>query len=263
MTGMNNISIEESIITALDGADTSLLKYIPYILQDFWELGASAEEIIKIIKKYKRDYPDLNVLDLGSGKGAVSVKIAAELKCKCLGIDAMEDFVQFSGNKAKEFSVDDICVFEKNDIRTRIQTLGKYDVIILGAIGAVFGDHYTTLSLLKPHLNIDGIIIIDDAYVEDDAPKEHPGILKKCELLRQINNAGMELIKEITIDDIPGINDEYEIQFRNLEKRCMELIEKHTDDKELLQGYIEKEKEEYRLLQNEIIPTVLVMKQLE
>ena len=57
-------TLEESIIFAMDGTDTNIIKYLPCILQDFWEIGSSYEEIIKIIKKYKTNYSSLNVLDV-------------------------------------------------------------------------------------------------------------------------------------------------------------------------------------------------------
>ena len=125
---MKNVTIEESIIAAMEGNNTNLVKYLPYIFQDFWELGSSPDEIIKTIKKHKRNYSSLDVLDLASGKGAVSVKIASELKYKCFGIDAMEEFVMYANNKAKAFSVGSICTFEKNDIRQRIKTIGTFDI---------------------------------------------------------------------------------------------------------------------------------------
>jgi len=258
---MEKRTIEESIITALDGTNINLLKYIPYILQDFWEIGTPSEEIIKIIKKYKYNYSNLNVLDLGSGKGAVSIKIASELKCKCFGIDAMEDFVFFSNNKAKEFSVNNICTFEVNDIRIRINTLEKYDIIILGAIGPVLGNYYETLLQLRPHLNEDGLIIINDAYAEDNCNKDYPNIIRKNDLMNQINNAEMELIDKITNDEISGVNEEYENEFQNLYKRCMELIKKFPDNKKLFLEFIEKQKEEYEILSNEIISAILVIKE--
>jgi len=257
---MNNKTIEESIATAMEIPDITLIKYLPYIFQDYWEIGTPSEEIIKIIKKYKINYSTLNVLDLGSGKGAVSIKIAQELKCKCFGIDAIDDFVVYSKNKAEEYLVSNLCDFETNDIRTRIKTLEKYDIIILGAIGPVFGNYYETLLQLKPHLNDNGLIIIDDGYVEDDFNKDYPNILKKSELVRQINNGGMELIETIQINELPYIDENYENEFKDLQKRCLELARKFPKDKELFFKYIEEQKEEYRILSNEIIPAILVIK---
>ncbi|MCL2805063.1 MAG: class I SAM-dependent methyltransferase [Treponema sp.] len=256
---MENITLEESIIKAMDGDDLELVKYLPFILQDFWHIGTPPGEIIKVIKKYKTDYSKLNLLDLGSGKGAVSINIALELKCKCFGIDGIDEFVVFSNNKSKEYSVHDICTFETGDIRTKIKTLGKYDIIILGAIGAVFGNYYETLSQLKSNLEKDGLIIINDAYVEDDCSKNHTNVLIKSELIKQINNAGMKLIDIITDYDIQDMDTEYETQLNNIQKRCLELMEKHPENKELFEEYIEKQKREYEILSNEIIPAIFVI----
>lgn len=255
-------TVEESIIAAMDreGNDIDLIKYLPYILQDFWEMGTSSEEIIEIIKKHKNYYSNLTVLDLGSGKGTVSIKLASELKCNCFGIDAIDEFIAFSNNKAKELYVDNICKFEVNDIRERIKTLGKYDIIILGAIGSVLGDYYSTLLQLAPHLNNDGLIIVNDEYVEEDN-KDYPNLIQKNDILIQINKARMEVIDSITNDDSRKINEGHETQYKNLQKRCMELIEKYPEKRNIFLEYIEKQKMEYEILANEIISVILVIKQ--
>jgi cyclopropane fatty-acyl-phospholipid synthase-like methyltransferase len=257
---MDNKILEESIITAMELTDKALVKHLPYIFQDWWELGSISEEVIKIIKKYKTNYSSINVLDLGSGKGAVSIKIASELKCKCFGIDGIDDFVNFSNDKSKEYSVDNICTFETNDIRTRIKTLEKYDIILLMAIGPVLGNYYETLTKLSSHLNNDGLIIINDGYIENGCNKDYPNLLKENELLKQVNNAGMEIIEKITINEFSNIDKKYENENKNIQKRCKELIEKYPDDKEALLGYIERQKREYEILTNEIIPAIFVIK---
>jgi cyclopropane fatty-acyl-phospholipid synthase-like methyltransferase len=259
---MENLSLEKSIITAMDGKDTRLIVHLPYILQDFWEIGSSTEEIIKIIKKYKSNYSSLNVLDLGSGKGAVSIKISLELGCKCFGVEGIDDFVVFSNNKTKEYNVNNICEFETNDIRRRIETLGRYDIIILGGIGPVFGNYYETLSKLKIHLNKGGLIIIDDAYIENDCLKNYTNIYKKDDIMEQIKNAGMELIELIAINEIHGIKEEYENEFEKIQKRCMELVEKYPKDKVIFLEYIKNQKDEYQNLSNEIIPSMFVINEL-
>ena len=257
---MEKTTIEESIISAMDMTNTDVIKYLPYILQDFWELGSSSEEVIKIIKRHKPKLSNSDVLDLGSGKGATSIKIATEFGYSCFGIDAIEDFVKFSNNKAKEHSVDNLCIFETNDIRTRIKTLGKYDIILSMAIGRVFGDHYEALTTFCSHLKEGGLIIIDDAYVEDDCVEDYPNILRKSELLEQINRAGMDLIEIITASEMSGIDDGFERQFADIQKRCLELVEKYPEDKELLFEYIEEQKEEYNILSNEIVGAIFVIK---
>ena len=260
---MKTKSIEESIIVAMETDDTGIVKYLPYILQDFWEIGTSPELIIEIVKKHKHDYSNLSVLDLGSGKGAVSIKLAAELKCKCHGIDAIEDFIVFSNNKSKEYSVSNICSFERNDIRTRIKTLGKYDIIILGAIGPILGDYYDTLSQLASHINNNGIIIINDAYVEDGYNTDYPNIFQKSNLIKQIKKTGMEIIDSITDEKIPNQKDEHDKEFENLEKRCLELVEKYPKEKNIFLKFAETQKKLYEKLDNEITSVVFVVKNLK
>ncbi len=63
-------TIEESVVIAMDGSDIELFPFLPYILQDVWEIGADPEAIKKLIKKHCNNLAELKVLDLGCGKGA-------------------------------------------------------------------------------------------------------------------------------------------------------------------------------------------------
>ncbi len=139
-------SVEKSVVVALDGTDSNLFPYLPYILQDLWELGTSPEVVLKLVRKHTTNQSNLKVLDLGCGKGAVSIKLAKELNCQCHGIDAVKEFIDEAKNKAKEFNVEEYCSFERDDIRVRIRDLKGYDIIVLGAIGPVLGDYYSTLT---------------------------------------------------------------------------------------------------------------------
>ena len=80
-------SLEESVVTAMDGTDKKLFPFLPYIFQDIWEIGADPNVIISLIRKELDNFPNPKVLDLGCGKGAVSIKIAQQLNCMCLGLD--------------------------------------------------------------------------------------------------------------------------------------------------------------------------------
>ena len=44
-------TIEHSILKSLDGKDINLFPFLPYLLQDIWEIGASPEVILNLIKK--------------------------------------------------------------------------------------------------------------------------------------------------------------------------------------------------------------------
>jgi 2-polyprenyl-3-methyl-5-hydroxy-6-metoxy-1,4-benzoquinol methylase len=79
-----------SVLESLDGKDPRVLPYLPYLLQDRWELGSSAEVVAGLVKKHARVHDrTLRILDLGCSKGAVAIRLARELD----GVDAMADFV--------------------------------------------------------------------------------------------------------------------------------------------------------------------------
>jgi hypothetical protein len=233
-------TIEECVVTAMDGSDKELFPYLPYILQDLWEIGADPDAIIKLINKYFTNYADLEVLDLG------------------YGIDAIPEFIVFAKQKALEFKVEHLCTFETGDIREKVKELSGYDILILGAIGPVFGDYYTTLTTLSRCINKNGIFIIDDGYIENNSNYSHSLIQKQNTLLQQIDSAGMQLIENDIIKQ-DNIKDSDDFIFGNLKKRCDELIVKYPDKKKLFINYIQKQVEENDVLENKVICSTIVI----
>ncbi len=252
-------SIEESVVTAMDGTDIELFPYLPYILQDIWEIGADPEIIISLIDRHFTNHGRLKILDLGCGKGAVSIKAAKRFGCSCYGIDAIPEFISDARKKAIEYNVEHLCRFEVGDIREKITALSFFDIIILGAIGPVFGDYYSTLTTLSGCLNDTGVFIIDDGYIDNNSNYTHPLIQKREIIIRQIHSAGMQLAEEEIIgkDDIKDSDDYI---FKNLKKRCFELINRHPEKKKLFTDYIEKQEEENDVLENKVICSTMVIK---
>lgn len=251
-------TLEETIAQAMDCQDKSILPFLPYILQDFWEIGSSANSILKIVKTHTNNYSELNVLDLGCGKGAISIKLSIELDCYCFGIDAIPEFIEIANKKAREEAITSRCKFISGDAREIIKTLNQFNLIILGSIGPVFGNYFDTMTILKKNLTKDGLIILDDGYFEDDQPYKHEFIIKKSMLFKQIDKAGMKLLKEYTETEI-NQNDEYEMQFDYIKQRCEELAIKYSDKKYLFDNYIEKQRYEYNNLENIITCATMVI----
>ena len=250
-------SVEKSVVIALDGTDSNLFPFLPYILQDLWELGASPEVVLKLVKNHTINQSNLKVLDLGCGKGAVSIKLAKEFNCQCHGIDAIKEFIDEAKNKAKELNVEEYCSFECDDIRIRARDLRGYDIIILGAIGPVLGDYYSTLTKVSKCINQGGLIIIDDGYIDDGSEYSHPSMEKRSVILKQISDAGMKLVDEIIVnkDEIQK-SDEY--MYRNLKKRCQELIEVHPDKRNIFVNYVKKQEEEIEALEAKLICSTML-----
>jgi cyclopropane fatty-acyl-phospholipid synthase-like methyltransferase len=198
---------------------------------------------------------------LGCGKGVVSVKLSQKFGCTCYGIDAIPEFVEFARQKASEFNVNHLCTFETGDIREKVKNLSGYDVVILGAIGPVFGDYFLTLSTLEKCVTENGIFIIDDGYINDDSDFSHPLMYKKSDILQQLEKAGMYLV-ENDVMDRDDIKDSDDYIFENLRSRCFELIEKFPDKQNLFLSYIKKQEVENDVLENKVIGTTFVIKKI-
>lgn len=130
-------------------------------------------------------------------------------------------------------------------------------MIILGAVGQVFGDYYATLDILSAHLAEEGIVIINDAYIEDSSTFQHPAVLPYREVLKQVRQAGMELIDECTEG-----SDAYSEEFENIQRRCRELIAKYPERTALFEGFICAQAGEYDVLENKIIGSIMVVKKI-
>jgi SAM-dependent methyltransferase len=254
-------SLEESVVTAMDGTDKELFPYFPYILQDIWEIGADPGIIIRLIDRNFTDHSRLKILDLGCGKGVISIKSAKRFGCSCYGIDAIPEFIADARMKAIEYNMEHLCSFEVGDIRLKVKALSSFDIIILGAIGPVFGDYYTTLTALSGCLSDTGVFIIDDGYIDNNSNYTNPLIQKREIIIEQIHSAGMQLAEEEIIgkDDIKDSDDYI---FDNLKKRCFELIEKYPEKKKLFTDYIDKQEEENDILENKVICSTMVIKKI-
>lgn len=62
---------EEKLAAALSAETTELLPFLPYILQDFWELGSDPAVMAELINKHISLSESTRILDLACGKGAV------------------------------------------------------------------------------------------------------------------------------------------------------------------------------------------------
>lgn len=254
-------SMEQSVVKAMDGIDAQIFPFLPYILQDLWEIGSDPEEVIGLIKSHSVDYTSIRMLDLGCGKGAVSIKVASALGCHCVGIDGIGEFIEFAKRKAEEFGVSSLCMFKTDDIRLAVKKLTGFDIIFLGSIGPVFGDYYQTLTTLSDCLKPNGFFIISDAYIDDASNFSPPLLQKRSSIMEQITEAGMKLIDEITgdLDEIKSMSDD---MFPRIKRRCQELIERYPENKKLFEDYIKEQEKENEILENKIICSTMVISRM-
>jgi hypothetical protein len=130
---------------------------------------------------------------------------------------------------------------------------------LLGAIGPVLGDYFATLTALKSCLNPNGLVIVDDGYLDDNSTVTHPIMQKRSAVLAQIAAAGMRLIDEIIIPPDAILESDAAI-FEKLKQRCLELAAQHPAQKELFLEYIRQQEAENDVLAQQAICSVRVLR---
>ena len=164
----------------------------------------------------------------------------------------MPEFIESAKKYAEKFSVHHKCSFETGDIRTQIEELKDFDIIIPGAIGPVLGDLFTTLNKLTLSLHPSGYVLLDDGYIPDESTTNYNRCLRKTEFYKQIKLAGFNIIEEI-IFKRDAIMDSDKVMYALIEKRIKELIAEYPDKKDIFNGYLKSQAFENDMLANEMV----------
>ena len=257
---------KEALACSLTAETTDLLPFLPYLLQDFWELGSDPEVMIRLIKSHVPLSPETRVLDLACGKGAVSVKIAEQLRIKVKGIDILPDFIKFAKQKADEHNASNLCEFIVGDVNEAVKTEKGYDVVIFGAAGIVLGEPAEMLHKLKSVIKPSGYILIDEGYLPDDVKPSDV----KCgsyELLTEkqwaalFKEAGLYLMETVSDEgnETPASGDS-EKGMAFITERANELIAKHPEKRDIFEGYVRGQQDEYDDIENTIACVTWMLK---
>ena len=249
--------VEEKLVLSLSGSgDTAILPYLPYLLQDLWELGSIPEDMVRLLRDHGALDASSRVLDLACGKGAAAVAIAKAFGCQVKGIDLMEDFIQDARHRAKEHGVGDRVTFAVADINRAVRDETGYDATILGAVGDVLGDPSETLSLLRETVRPGGLILIDDGYCEDH--DEDPVYHTRSQWLAWIRDSGLAILEEAETD-LQELIQIDRFNQAHIEQRADELIETYPDDAELFHEYVRRQQEECDDIEQRVTSVVWVL----
>ncbi len=244
--------IEKSISDSLE-TDTKLLPFMPFLLQDMWALGSSVDDIITMIDLLDLVPEQTKVLDLGCGKGAVSIQIALKYGFKVFGIDVMSAFLEDAVKKAVDNNVSNLCQFIRQDIREYVSVEHKFDIVILASLGGILGSIKNTVSQLRTQVRSGGYMIIDDGYLKEKSSlkrKRYEHYRNHKKTLNELTSFNDLLLKEVNTTDLSlKINDEY---LNVIENRGKELVAKHPELKDVIKAYINLQQEECEVIKNQM-----------
>lgn len=251
---------QQSVADLLE-VDAKLLPYMPYLLQDLWALGSSVDQILDLFSTLPLSPGTSKVLDLGCGKGAVSVQIASKFGFDVVGVDAVPEFLKDAHKKSSQYQVSDLCTFIEQDILAYVLDEHDFDVVILASLGGIFGSNRNTIKKLRAQVRSGGYMVIDDGYLKKREFLSRKGYghyrnyEKTVEELTMFND---RLLTEIPTTEVSiKINDEY---LKVIENRIIELIDKYPELEQDLSRYLDDQREECDVLNSELEGIIWVLK---
>ena len=235
------------------GTEPELLPFMSELLADFYELGSSPPLIVDLIKPL--DLPDkARILDLGCGKGAVSIVLAKELGFQMTGIDFFSPFIQAAQELAQAAGVEKLCRFEYADIRERVPQLSGFDGLVFASVGGVWGDLGQCMKKLRQTVRSGGFLIIDDGFLVSERKIETPGY-DYChnyeDTLRCLSQYGDHILKETIISD-NDMKDMNRLYMERLNKRALSIRQAHPEMAACLESYLKNQEELCRLMESDL-----------
>jgi 2-polyprenyl-3-methyl-5-hydroxy-6-metoxy-1,4-benzoquinol methylase len=254
----SNLDIE---IAGSLGAAPDLLPFIPELLGDLWELGGSSQTMHDLLKPLNLPPRSTRVLDLGCGKGSVIITLALKSDFEVWGVDAFEPFINEAVRRAGKLEISDQCHFRRADLKDVINEKNVFDVVIYSAVGSILGGIESTISKLRRCVRPGGYILIDDAFLAEDADTHPPGY-ELCkshkETLKGLMANGDELLKEVIIspEEMKKINQKNTNLIR---QRAERLALKHPEMADVFFEYVEEQKRESEIIETVMHPAVWLL----
>jgi ubiquinone/menaquinone biosynthesis C-methylase UbiE len=245
----------QALVAEAFGAPPELLPLLPAILADFSALGGWPDKVCTILRECAPLPQEAAVVDLGCGKGAAALALAAELGCRVTGLDLFEPFLADAASAAQGAGVDHLCSFEAADIRDRPEGIEAFDVAILCAVGAsVYGDYTDCMIQMRRWTRPNGYIVISDGFLKRAGPPlttTFPGYEyyePHDETRRQLTAQGDVIVREILISD-----EEFAAQrrqdLRSLRGQVQRLSHIHPQHREPLKAFLTSQEREYAFLE--------------
>ena len=241
---------ESQIVKSLTGSDYRLLEFIPYILQDLYELGSSPKYTLDLLERNIKSFDrNRNVLELCCGKGAVILSIVEKYGCTGIGIDLFEPFILESRSNALKRQLNKCTSFEVMDVGMAVKILSGFDLVIFGFDTDKLGNENESLSKVSKCCKEGGFILVESSFKNID------------DFQKIIIKSGLQIIDKI-IHPLSEMKKQNSMNTSMIHKRIDELIIEHQEHEELFDNYLQAQINECIELENDFI-TATYLPQVE
>jgi len=223
-----------------------LLPFVPELLAGLWDLGGWPDVIADLLRPLGLPAEATRVLDLGAGKGAVSIHLAERLGFRAHGVDFFEPFVEEARSRATDHGVQHLCTFELADMREAVDKHRGFDVAIYASVGGVLGDLSRCVQRIRETVRSGGYIVLDDGYLAGPERPNRDGYghyVSHEDTMRQITAHGDDLMREVRIpaDDMRAMDERY---LEAISRRASDIAERHPELAEAITQHVEWQRTE-------------------
>lgn len=235
-------------------APECLLPHLPYLLQDLPSLSGGEDEVVELLREV--NFPvGGTVLDLGCGRGDISIQVARAFDAEVMGVDGHPPFIEIARQSAKEAGLEQHCRFLAADLRTSLAKPARFDVVLMIAV-PVLGDPAKTVGMLRTIVRDGGWIIIGDGYLEDGVPPsaDYEGLLEQEAMEAGLTQFGDAIVaRRIKSPVWSSFNA---LALETIPKRATELIKLHPELEGAINQYVARQFQEVSLMDGPLIPAL-------
>ncbi len=244
---------DEMVAYALE-IDPGLLPFAPELLRDLDALGSDPELAAEMLARLDLPAQAL-VIDLGCGKGAVSLEIARQLGTRVQGIDLFEPFVLDCQRQAVELGLADRCTFQCGDINKLAGRLEPADVVVYAALGDVLGPLDDTVGVLRRFLKPGGHILINDDFLQPGGKPSFEGFegcLPHADTIALLEAHGDTVVAEEveSLEETVAENVEINAQIR---ARANTLAERHPEYAAAFARFVREQEKECAYMETNLV----------
>ncbi len=228
------------------GASSALAPVLAPLFAGLDSLGSDPAQVVLMLRQAGIG-PGHRVLDLGCGKGAAAVAAARKLHCRCLGVDAVPDFIASARRLAHRRGVAERCAFRCADI-AHIEGTHRYDAaVMLGLFDVRRGAR-----VLRRHVKPAGCFIIDDAVVVSRRSRQR-GWLSLPDAREAILRRGDALLAEF-VWARPRVRNHETALYAALERNAAALARMYPHLNAELKTFLTRQRAAARLLSGPLRP---------
>jgi 2-polyprenyl-3-methyl-5-hydroxy-6-metoxy-1,4-benzoquinol methylase len=148
----------EPVVRAF-AARSEMRPVIEFLLADLDDLGTTAAAAAAFLRPLRLQ--QATVLELGCGKGALSVKLAEEVKLEVTGVDTHEPALEEARARAQAHGVAERCQFRCDDLRAPLAEAATYDVVLALGLAHFLGGPAAATRALRAVVRAGGRMLVD------------------------------------------------------------------------------------------------------